>query len=91
MVLYRLLRDIRKNGNLGITHSFLTAHFKDVPLCRSQFLLGNRQLVDKIIVIYFFNGSVIQKVLVFTKTNIIFKIRAVDLLGKRRSHDSWRS
>ena len=61
MILYRLLGNIRKNGYFGIAHSLFTAHFKNVPLRGGQFLFSYRQLVDKVIVIYFFYGSVIQK------------------------------
>ena len=81
MILYRLLGNIRKNGYFGIAHSLFTAHFKNVPLRGGQFLLSYRQLVDKVIVIYFFYGSVIQKMFVFTKAYVIFKIRTVDLLA----------
>ena len=82
MILYRLLGNIRKNGYFGIAHSLFTAHFKNVPLRGGQFLLSYRQLVDKVIVIYFFYGSVIQKMFVFTKAYVIFKIRTVDLLAE---------
>ena len=72
MILYRLLGNIRKSGYFGIAHSLFTAHFKNVPLREGQFLLSYRQLVDKVIVIYFFYGSVIQKMFVFTKAYVIF-------------------
>ena len=62
MILYRLLGNIRKSGYFGIAHSLFTAHFKNVPLRGGQLLLSYRQLVDKVIVIYFFYGSVIQKI-----------------------------
>ena len=55
MILYRLLGNIRKSGYFGIAHSLFTAHFKNVPLREGQFLLSYRQLVDKVIVIYFGN------------------------------------
>jgi len=82
MILYRLLGNIRKSGYFGIAHSLFTAHFKNVPLRGGQLLLSYRQLVDKVIVIYFFYGSVIQKMFVFTKAYVIFKIRTVDLLAE---------
>lgn len=53
MILYRLLGNIRKSGYFGIAHSLFTAHFKNVPLRGGQLLLSYRQLVDKVIVIYF--------------------------------------
>ena len=62
MILYRLLGNIRKSGYFGIAHSLFTTHFKNVPLRGGQLLLSYRQLVDKVIVIYFFYGSVIQDV-----------------------------
>lgn len=54
MILYRLLGNIRKSGYFGIAHSLFTTHFKNVPLRGGQLLLSYRQLVDKVIVIYFF-------------------------------------
>ena len=86
MILYRLLGNIRKSGYFGIAHSLFTAHFKNVPLRGGQLLLSYRQLVDKVIVIYFFYGSVIQKMFVFTKAYVIFKIRTVDLLAENIDH-----
>lgn len=82
MILYRLLGNIRKSGYFGIAHSLFTAHFKNVPLRGGQLLLSYRQLVDKVIVIYFFYGSVIQKMFVWGTERSGLNMNSEELHGK---------
>ena len=86
MILYRLLGNIRRAAISALLIPSSRLISKNVPLREGQFLLSYRQLVDKVIVIYFFYGSVIQKMFVFTKAYVIFKSGRIDSCWRKTSN-----